>query len=153
MNKKIINATEVTECGIDFKSKLEVGVYKHLLSIGIVPEYEKHTYLLWEGFTPTVPFLTKNKFKRKDFRIEILGKATVKDNRPPIGITYTPDFEFDFCGKHIILETKGFANDLYGTKMKMFRKLLETLPNKDNIQFWEVHTKRQLIECLQYASK
>ena len=64
-NKKIKNATSKEYNGIKFKSIVEVSVYKHLLSLGFKPEYEKHKYTIWEGFKPTIPFYNQNGKNRK----------------------------------------------------------------------------------------
>lgn len=148
-NRKIKNAHPLEYNNIKFKSQLEVMTYKTLLEEGLDPQYEKEKFILWDGFIPTIPFYTKNKFKRKDYRIDVISKATCKDNRPLGDITYTPDFTLDYNGRHIIIETKGIANDVFPYKLKLFRKSLEERKDKDNIEVWEIHTKRQLLECLE----
>lgn len=148
-NKKIRNATPKEWNGIKFKSQLEVMTYKTLLQAGFNPSYEKETFILWEGFIPSVPFYTKNKFKRKNHNIEVTGSSTVKDKRPLTNITYTPDFTFKYNGKFIVVECKGLQNDVFPYKFKMFRKHLEQLENSDNIEVWEIFTKRQLLECIE----
>lgn len=148
-NKKIKNAHPKEYNGIKFKSQLEVMTYKTLLEEGLNPQYEKEKYVLWDGFIPTVPFYTKNKFKRKDYRIEVISKATCKDNRPLSAICYTPDFTFDYNDKHIIVENKGMQNDIFPYKFKLFRWQLEQRKDKDKFEVWEIHTKKQLIECIE----
>ena len=96
MNKKIKNATVKEYDNIKFKSILEVSTYKTLIEYGFKPEYEKHTYVVWTGFIPKIPFYTKNKFKRKNHNIEVLSANTVRDDRPLDSITYTPDFVFTY---------------------------------------------------------
>lgn len=148
-NKKIKNAHPKEYNHIKFKSQLEVMTYKTLFELGLNPQYEKEKYVLWDGFIPTVPFYTKNKFKREDHRIEVISKATCKDNRPLSSICYTPDITFDYNDKHIIIECKGIANDVYPYKFKLFRWLLEQREDKDKFEVWEIHTKKQLLECLE----
>lgn len=152
-NKKIRNAHPKEYGGIHFKSQLEVMTYKVLSQSGLNPQYEKETFTLWDGFTPTVPFYTKNKFKRKDYRIDAISKATCMDHRPVSSITYTPDFTFNCNGKHIIVECKGMANDVYPYKLKLFRKSLEESDQKDSYEIWEIHTKKQLLECLEHLKE
>lgn len=147
-NKKVKNASPLDYEGIHFKSTSEVMVYKTLLAEGFKPEYETHTYVLWEGFTPTVPFLTKNRFKRKDYRIKVISPFTVCDGRPLDKITYTPDFYFEYEGKKVIIEVKGFENDVFPYKWKMFKKFIEEQEDKDVYRIWEVFTKRQLLDCI-----
>lgn len=149
MNSKVKNATPKEYGGIKFKSVLEVSVYKTLLQEGFNPEYEKHTYVIWDGFVPTVPFYTKNKFKRKNKNIEVISPVIVKDNRPLDSITYTPDFVFKYGGKTIIVEVKGFENDVFPYKFKMFRYHIQDNHSLyGDCEIWEIFTKKQLLECI-----
>lgn len=152
-NKKIKNARPKEYNHIKFKSQLEIMTYKTLLEKGFNPKYEEETFILWDGFIPSVPFYTKNSFKRKNHNIEVISPFTVKDKRPPSNITYTPDFTFDYNGKHIIIEVKGLQNDVFPYKFKMFRKSLEKLNDKDNIEVWEIFTKKQLLECIEHLKQ
>lgn len=129
-NTKIKNATPTRFNGIEFKSKLEVSVYKTLLVAGFKPDYEKLKFTLWEGYKPTVPFYTKSKKTRE---LE-LDDAKIR------GITYTPDFTFRYKDYLIIVEVKGKENDVYPYKRKLFRKWLEI--NCPKSVFFEVFTKR-----------
>lgn len=152
-NKKIKNAHPKEYNGIKFRSQLEVTTYKTLIEHGFTPKYEEETFILWDGFIPSVPFYTKNSFKRKNHNIEVLSPFTVKDKRSIANISYTPDITFDYNGKHIIVEVKGFQNDIFSYKFKMFRKSLETLDNKDSIEVWEIFSKRQLLECIEHLKQ
>lgn len=96
MNKKIRNATITSYNEIVFKSKLEAVVYRTLLQHGFEPGYETHTYTIWEGFRPTVPFYTRNK-----------AKATILNLKKLVNITYTPDFYMEYQGLKVIIEVKG----------------------------------------------
>lgn len=149
-NMRVRNATEMLYDGIQFRSKLEVMTYKTLLEAGIVPEYEKHTYTIWKGFTPTVPLFTKNTLKRKDCRFEVLSPSTMIAHRPLKDIVYTPDFYFEYGDKKIMVEVKGFSTETYLHRIKMFRKYLEEQPDRDSYMIWEIHTKKQLLECINY---
>lgn len=131
-NKKVKNATELVIDNIKFKSKLEASVYKHLVEEGFVPGYELEKYVLWEGIKPTIPFY---------------GKKGL-DDKKLIDITYTPDFTFSYKDKFIIIEVKGMQNDVFPYKFKMFRKLLESYVNKDDILIFEVFSIKQLKECI-----
>lgn len=148
-HRRVRNSKAKEYNGLKFKSLAEVMVYKTLLSEGIEPKYEEEVYTILEGTEPTVPFYTKNRFHRKNRNIEVLSKATCKDNRPLPSLIYTPDFTFDYAGKHIIVEVKGFSTDQWIYRFKLFRKSLEERENKDKIELWEIHTKRQLLECIQ----
>lgn len=152
-NKKIKNAHPKEYNGIKFKSRLEVMTYKTLIEYGFTPKYEKETFILWDGLIPSVPFYTKNKFKRKNRNIEIISDSTCKDNRPLGTITYTPDFTFTYNNKYIIIECKGMINDVFPYKFKLFRALLEKRDDKDNIEIWEIFSKKQLIECIEHLKE
>lgn len=99
-----------------------------------------------------MPFYTKNKFKRKNHNIDVVSKFTCKDMRPLTSMIYTPDFTFDYKGKHIIIEVKGFSTDTFVYRFKMFRASLEKREDKDKIELWEIYTKRQLLECLEHLN-
>lgn len=137
MNKKIKNATHLTYDNIRFKSKTEVKFYKTLLQFGFKPMYEFVTYILWEGFKPTVPYYTKG----KDKDLHLIDKKM-------INITYTPDFVFLAPNKKttVIIEVKGFANDVFPIKRKLFRGYLEK-HNKDCVYF-EIYTLKQLLQAI-----
>ena len=119
---------------IQFRSQLEAMVYRALLQAGFKPEYETHTYVIWSGFRPTVPFYTRDRRKR-----------TVLNLKKTIDITYTPDFYMEYEGLKIIIEAKGQVNDVFPYKFKMFRKHIEGLPDKDDYIILEVFTRKQLM--------
>ena len=137
-NRRIRNATPEEYGDIKFKSKIEAMVYRTLLQHGFEPEYETHTYRIWEGFRPTVPFYTRNK-----------AKATILNLKKLINITYTPDFYMEYQGLKIIIEVKGQVNDVFPYKFKLFRWHIENLPDKENYLIFEVFTKKQLLEFIQ----
>lgn len=135
-NKRIKGATPLVVNNIKFKSKIEASVYNHLLQSGFNPVYEGMKFTLWEGFKPTVPFYTKK------------GKDNILNNKKTIDITYTPDFTFIYNGILIIIEVKGLQNDVFPYKFKMFRKILEEEPYKNNTLLFEIFSIRQLKECI-----
>lgn len=95
-NVKVRNATKVEFDGIKFRSKLEAKAYERLKSEGFNFEYEAVTYTIIEKF-------------------EYLGEKV----RP---ITITPDF-ID-SDRKIIIEVKGFANDAFPLRWKLFKRHL-----------------------------
>jgi len=137
MNKKIINASPLEYNGITFKSKLEVMIYKTLSQAGFNVAYEPSKYIIWEGFKPKIPFYTKDKKTR-------LLKL---DDKKLIDITYTPDFVTMHNGITIIIEAKGFENDVFPYKKKLFRKYLEGF--SEPILFFEIFTKKQLLQAIE----
>jgi hypothetical protein len=135
MNRRVLNATAIEYDGIKFKSKAEVMVYKTLVEKGFSPRYEEETFNFWEGLKPTVPFYDLGPERHLRLNMKKL-----------IGTKYTPDFTFWSSGTKVIMEVKGWANDIYPLKKKMFRAYLETLDYP--VVFVEIHTKRQLLEFI-----
>lgn len=135
-NKRIKGATPLVVNDIKFKSKIEASVYNHLLQSGFNPIYEGMKFTLWEGFKPTVPFYTKK------------GNNNVLNNKKTIDITYTPDFTFMYKDIFVIIEVKGLQNDVFPYKFKMFRKILEEKPYKNNTLLFEIFSIKQLKECI-----
>lgn len=133
-NKKIKNATTKELDGIQFKSQLEATIYKTLVSSAITPEYEKRTFEFVPRLRPTVPFFNRVK---KVFGLEM---------KPLHPITYTPDFTFEYDGMLIVIEAKGFENDVYPVKKNLFRRYLENLPQYS--MYFEIRTKKELLEAL-----
>tara|TARA_R110000751_G_scaffold112495_4_gene211361 strand:- start:2468 stop:2962 length:495 start_codon:yes stop_codon:yes gene_type:complete len=107
-----INSTRKKVDGIQFRSLLEVFCYRALKEANITSDYEKHKYVLMEGFHyPNSSYEDNGKSGYRDKQ-----KYKVRD------ITYTPDF-VDPNGKWVI-ECKGFANERFPLKWKMFKDLL-----------------------------
>lgn len=152
-NKKIKGATECSCDGIKFRSKLELTCYEVLKENNLNPSYEGKTFHIFEGFIPHVPFYVKNTFKRKNKNIQVVSKHTVKDYRKVLSWDYTPDFFFKYGNYVVFVEVKGFYNDIARYKSKLFRWKLEEMQKNDLehiYEFWEIHTKRQLIECINH---
>ena len=160
-NKKIRNATLSKIKGITFKSQTEKMIYKALLENGIKPEYEKYTFVLWDGFTPITPFYDQETDKQQDKRNELenSGRKTPKILVPKtekvIGVRYTPDLHFKVKDVDIWIEVKGIENDVFYIKKKMFRKFLDTRFEKEGKRsmFFEIYTKRQLLQALQIINE
>lgn len=133
-NKKIKNATKTTDSGIIFKSSIEARLYNVLVDEGFQPLYEGKTFVLSPKVRPTVPFYNRVK------------KLLALDMKPIQPITYTPDFTFEYNGILIIIEVKGFENDVFPVKKNLFRKYLETL--EQPTMFFEIRTKKELLEAL-----
>ena len=113
-NKKVRNATSKVYKGIKFRSKLELFTYRKLEAAGIKCDYEKHKYILMLGFHFKSTSIEPN--KRKGY---VENASKVRD------ITYTPDF-VDLNQKWII-EVKGYANDVFPIKWKLFKMYLKQL--------------------------
>lgn len=118
-NKKIKNATPIEADGIKFRSKLELYTYKKLKEANIMTEYEQHRYELLPAFI----------FHGKKVR----------------AMTYLPDF----VGKGFIIECKGFSNDAFPLRKKLFEFWLSV--HEPETQYHIVRTQKevdQLVETL-----
>lgn len=119
-NKKIKNSTVCQDGDIVFKSKQEKAIYKYLQSIGITPGYEIEKFTIWDRAKFSIPYYDR------------YGKTFMKINRKPTPIHYTPDFIFKIEDIKVILEVKGFKNDVTPYKIKLFRDYLERINNATN---------------------
>lgn len=135
-NKKIINASPLEYDGIFFKSKLEKMAYQILKDQGFPVLYEPKKFIIWEGFRPNVPFYNKDASTR----------MLKMDSKKVIDISYTPDLMFEYNNHLIIIEMKGFENNTYPLKKKIFRKWLES--NYPNSIYFEIFTKKQLLQAI-----
>lgn len=106
------NARSKEVDGIKFRSLLEAFCYQKLKEAGISSDYEKKKFVLFEGL------------HYPNSRYEDNGKTWYNDKKEHKvrDITYTPDFVYP-KGRWII-ECKGYANERFPLKWKMFLKLL-----------------------------
>lgn len=146
-NKKIINAKSVESEGITFRSKTERTIFQKLVSLGYSPEYEPDTFTIWNGFEPTKPWYEEGNphvTKKKD---PVTGKFTVPTNKVPVieDWRYTPDIKLKKGNCTFYIEVKGFPNDLWPYKRKIFLRKLEEYPNT---YFFEVKTIGGLLRSL-----
>lgn len=107
---KVKNATPNEYDGIKFRSKLETYTYKKLKEANIYSEYEQHRYELLPAFT----------FQGNKVR----------------AITYLPDF----VGENFIIECKGFPNEAWPLREKLFKYYLRDTKYK----FYIVHTQKEV---------
>jgi len=126
-NKKIINTTSKSYDNIKFKSILECSVYKYLKKEGYKASYEPDAFVLSESFYSHNYYKDGEKVKRKILKM-----------------TYTPDFKITINNINIYIEVKGFYNDVYPYKRKLF---LNSIINK-NIIFIETHSLKDLEKSL-----
>lgn len=109
---RVKNATPNIVDGIKFRSKLESYTYKKLKEANIYAEYEQHRYELLPAF----------EFSGKKIR----------------AITYLPDF----VGYGFIIECKGFPNEAWPLREKLFKYYMNRfLPNH---RFYLVHTQKEV---------
>jgi len=90
-NKKVKNATPLTYDNISFKSKLEVYCYKLFKDNRIPVEYEKVKFQILDPF--------------------VYNEEKVR------GMVFTPDF----VGRDFVVECKGFMNDAFPLRWKLFK--------------------------------
>lgn len=109
---RVKNATPNIVDGIKFRSKLESYTYKKLKEANIYADYEQHRYELLPAF----------EFSGKKIR----------------AITYLPDF----VGHDFIIECKGFPNEAWPLREKLFKYHMNRfLPNH---RFYLVHTQKEV---------
>jgi Protein of unknown function (DUF1064) len=115
-NRKIKNAQKLVVDGKAFRSKLEVYCYQKLKENNIEFEYESTKFCLLPDF----------KYEGDSFEsYSKKGKWSIGEKNKNIrGITYKPDFLNLSDGW--LIECKGYPNDSWSTKWKLFKHLLST---------------------------
>lgn len=113
---RVRNATPNEYDGIKFRSKLETYTYKKLKEANINADYEMHRYELLPAFS----------FNNKKYR----------------AMTYLPDF----VGKNFVIECKGFANEAWPLREKLFNYYLYL--NNSNTKFYLVRNQKQVDELI-----
>ena len=130
---KVKNAKKSTYDGKDFKSNLELYCYKLLKEAKIPVKYEEQTFIIFDAIVyPQACYEgTTKKLYNKGSKI-----------RP---ITYTPDF-VDPNGKFII-ETKGYSNESFPLRWKLFKKHLKD--NNHHYVLFMPRNKKQVDEVVE----
>lgn len=155
VNKKIRNATQSISGGITFKSKLERSIYDTLLEQGFNPKYEPITFVIWEGFRPTIPYYDRETNYQRDVRLAASGgssaKMLVRKKARILNVQYTPDFYFKYNDLNVYIEAKGIENDVFYLKKKMFIKYLDDLylEKGERSIYFEVYTRKQLLQAIE----
>lgn len=135
-NKKILGTKSTVDHGIQFKSTLEKIIYNCFLKHGLKLKYESKKFTLWNGYYPTVLFYKGHK------------RTVNAEMSKLMDTTYTPDFILKHNGYTIIIEAKGFPNDVFPLKFKMFRKTMERKRDKHKILIFELFNKAQAEEAI-----
>tara|TARA_R100000152_G_C6610793_1_gene64738 strand:+ start:140 stop:586 length:447 start_codon:yes stop_codon:yes gene_type:complete len=130
---KVKNAKKSSYDGKNFQSNLELYCYKQLEEAEILVDYEEHTFTIFPATVyPQACYEgTTKKLYNKGSKI-----------RP---ITYTPDF-VDPNGKFII-ETKGYANESFPLRWKLFKKHLKD--NDHRYVLFMPRNKKQVDEVIE----
>ena len=113
---KVKNVTPTQLDGIKFRSKLEAYTYKKLKEANIYAEYEQYRYMLLPSF--------------------------IFENKTVRAITYLPDF----VGSNFIIECKGFPNEAWPLREKLFKYYLTN--NMPNYSFYLVRNQKQVDELV-----
>lgn len=113
---RVKNATPTQLDGIKFRSKLEAYTYKKLKEANIYAEYEQYRYMLLPSF--------------------------IFENKTVRAITYLPDF----VGSNFIIECKGFPNEAWPLREKLFKYYLTN--NMPNYSFYLVRNQKQVDELI-----
>jgi hypothetical protein len=136
-NKKVANATPISQDGIKYKSKLEAFCAKSFKDANIKVEYETNKFVLQEGFDFDNECYDEVKAKKK----VSFGMVTPYV-RP---ICYIPDFvdeKFRFC-----VELKGWKMESYKLKAKMFKKYL--FDNKVKMDIYVPKNQKQVTQIIE----
>ena len=130
---KVKNAKKSVYDGKEFKSNLELHCYKELEKAKILVQYEENTFTIFPAMVYPLACYegTSKKLYNKGSKI-----------RP---ITYTPDF-VDPNGKFII-ETKGYANESFPLRWKLFKKHLKD--NNHHYVLFMPRNKKQVDEVIE----
>ena len=130
---KVKNAKKSVYDGKNFQSNLELYCYKGLKKAEVDVDYEEHTFTIFEPLEyPQACYEgTAKKLYNKGSKIR--------------AITYTPDF-VDPNGKFII-ETKGYANESFPLRWKLFKKHLKD--NNHHYVLFMPRNKTQVDEVIE----
>lgn len=147
-NSKIKNAKSLElDNGLKFRSKLELFTYRKLLEAGIENfSYEKDKFVLMEGFEFPNESIESFETKSKES-----GKTKYFDDvdHKIRSITYLPDFT---CIDHEakvgwVLEVKGYANDSFPLKWKLFKEWLTK--NNYKVNLYKPNNQQNVLKCIE----
>lgn len=138
---KIRNATPLTYEGIRFKSRLELYTYKKLKEANIKFKYEVYSFILLDKFD----------FKNKSMELQRSKTHKLFDWQKPLvrSISYKPDFVSLKDGW--IIECKGYPNDSFANKWKMFKAYLND--NNLDIDLFMPRNQKHVDIVVQYIKE
>lgn len=124
--------------GIQYKSGLERNMAMCLDEQGIEFEYEPKTFNVVDGFN----------FEFDCYERQANGKGDMvnRGKKKIQPIKYTPDF----IGEGFIIETKGYANETFPLRWKLFKKMLSDSieHDPDNLV---IYKPQKISECKEVA--
>lgn len=131
--KAMVNSKNLEFKGIMYKSSLERNMAVLLEAAGIKFKYETLKIDLVPGFL----------FPFKSYERQSNGKGEMVDRggKKVLPLTYTPDF----IGEDFIIETKGYANEAFPTKWKMFKNWLTQ--NGYSPENFVIYKPQKISEC------
>lgn len=160
-NRKIKNAQITSYNDIKFRSKSEMVLYKLLEKAvddidGLDFTYESEKFILYPStkhvgikiYRPSKESYTDNNGKEK----KKLTKDMLLQDGVFRAISYTPDFIITKGNNIIYVDVKGYTNDTYPIKMKMFLGVITqeaTIHKNKHYMFAEPHNVRQMKQLIQ----
>jgi hypothetical protein len=119
--------------GVAYRSSLERHQAVLLDAAGIDFEYEPLKLDIFNGFD----------FPFKSYERQSNGKGEMvnRGEKKILGITYTPDF----VGDDFIIETKGYANETFPLRWKLFKKWL--IDNGYDPNKMVIYKPQKISEC------
>ena len=120
--------------GVTYKSGLEKNMAMLLDEAGIPFKYESITYEVVEGFT----------FDFDCYERQSNGKGDMinRGRKKVQPIKYTPNF----IGEGFIIETKGYANETFPLRWKLFKKMLSDTEHPVPIT---IYKPQKISECVE----
>ena len=127
--------TKISYDGINFSSGLERYTYMALKKEKLFEGYENEMFTLIDGFTFSNECYSRTMSNKGDF--------TNRGGKKVLGIKYTPDF----CGKDFIIECKGFANESFPMRWKLFKLWLTQ--NQDGRTLYKPSNQKQVDQTIE----
>lgn len=136
VNRKIKNAQQLVVDGKSFRSKLEVYCYQRLKEENLNFQYENTKFCL-------IPDFEYAGDSKESYRKKSVWEFGAKPNKVR-GITYCPDFLNLEDGW--LIECKGYPNDSFPLKWKLFKYLLHT--NNLTLDLYMPKNQRHVDLCI-----
>lgn len=146
VNRKIANAKKTSLDGITFDSKLELRCYELLKENNLDFDYNTTTFTLIDSFRLTNVHLYQALGKKKNLHMQINKDGRKLKVR---AINYTPDFTKRIENKLFIIETKGYQNDVYPYKLKLFLDQCHHLTPDIEVYFFEPRNIKQIRQTIE----
>ena len=145
-NKKVRNATSIGK----YHSKLEQTCARLLEEAGLNFRFETEKFNLIEPFTPALHFY---KSTPQGLKKQVKKNGTCMAMK---AISYTPDFWYGDDKILIFIETKGYRNEIYPYKRKLFFRHMSAYKlcgreedRNIEIYFFEPSKAKEIRECIE----